>query len=90
MQDLPRRHLCGGGDRLLHPPPRSSASHGDPGEHERWVRRTITSESVTWVKNDEIALNNYVGHGWTGGDGRTGGESLQTMPLCPRAVSDRF
>ena len=87
MQELPRRLSCGGSNRLFHQPPLCSAGHGDPGEYERWVKRTITSEFVTWVKNGETGLNNYVDHGRPGGDGRTGGEDLQTMSLCSGNLS---
>ena len=87
MQELPRRLFCGGSDRLLHQPPLCSAGHGDPGEYERWVKRTITSEFVTWDKSGETGLNNYVDHGRPGGDGRTGGEDLQTMSLCSGDLS---
>ena len=90
MQEPPSRRSCGGGNRLLHPPPPCSAGHGDPGEYERWVTRNITSEFVTWVKNGEAGLNTYVDHGRAGGDGRTGGEDLQTMSLCSRDLSGWF
>ncbi|CAE7946380.1 RPS13 [Symbiodinium sp. KB8] len=65
----------------FHQPPLCSAGHGDPGEYERWVKRTITSEFVTWVKNGETGLNNYVDHGRPGGDGRLGFAKITSAPI---------